>query len=115
MGSERLVDGYRYTKVSDIRNVPWTRNWVATHILLWEKEHGPLNRRTHALLFKNGDRKDVRLENLELITRGDLVRRNSIHRLPPELKKAVYAIGTLKAQITKKTKRLREKQNRRSA
>lgn len=113
IGSERLVGGYRYTKVTDIRNVPWTRNWVATHILLWEKHHGPLNRKTHALRFKNGDRTDVRLENLVLITRRENMLRNSLHNLPAPLPQTIQLLGALKRKIDRRTRN--EEQNRRSA
>src|SRR5262245_31970416 len=37
VGSERLIDGYRYTKISDRRRVCWTVNWKPTHVVLWEK------------------------------------------------------------------------------
>jgi hypothetical protein len=42
IGSERLHCGYRWTKVTDIPGAPWTVNWRATHVLLWEQQHGPV-------------------------------------------------------------------------
>lgn len=108
IGTTRLVDGYVYRKVSDHRNVPWTRNWVPENRIVWEAANGPVPE-GHALAYRNRDRTDNRLENLELITRGELVKRNSVHNLPPELKKTVYALGRLKRRIR------REEQNRRSA
>lgn len=113
VGSERLVDGYRYTKVSDIRNVPWTRNWKATHILLWEQHHGPLPPH-HALRFKNGDRTDIRLDNLELITRQTLMAQNTVHNLPKPIAEAVQLLGALNRKINRRSHR-DEKQDRRSA
>lgn len=107
VGSQRLVDGYLYTKISDQRCVPWTRNWRPTHVLLWGKHRGRI-RRGSALAFSNGDRMDIRLDNLELISRTELMRRNTIHNLPPEIKGAITVLGQLK-------RRIREKQDRRSA
>jgi hypothetical protein len=107
VGSQRTVDGYLYTKISDVRYVPWTQNWKPTHVLLWEKHRGPIPRR-HALVFINGDRTDIRLDNLILISRAELMRRNSIHNLPPEIKGVITVLGQLK-------RRIREKQDRRSA
>lgn len=104
VGSERLVDGYRYTKVSDVRNVPWTKNWIATHILLWEKHHGALDRQTHALRFRNRDRTDVRLENLELVSRGDNMLRNTIHNLPKPLVETIQLLGALKRKINRRSR-----------
>jgi hypothetical protein len=108
VGSQRLVDGYLYTKISDTRYVPWTQTWKPTHVLLWEKHNGRVPR-GHVLVFINGDRTQIRLENLKLISRADLCRRNSIHNLPPELKGAILTLGQLKRRIR------REEQDRRSA
>lgn len=114
IGTVRISkDGYLERKINE--GMPLQRRWRAVHLLVWEAANGPLPP-GHAVAFKNRNRKDVRLENLELLTRADLMRRNTVHNLPPELKKTVYALGSLKSTITKKTKRIeREKQNRRSA
>jgi len=101
LGSRRLVEGYFYTKVSDRRRVPWTRNWKPTHVLLWEKRHGRVPR-GHALAFRNGDRTDIRLANLELMSRRDLMARNSIHNLPKELANTIRLLGVLKRKINRK-------------
>lgn len=110
IGSTRLVDGYQYTKVRDIRStkggrgfVPWTRNWTPTHVLLWKKERGPVPAR-HVLVFKNGDRTDIRLENLELIHRRDLMARNTVHNLPKPLAETVQLLGALRRKINRKAK-----------
>ena len=113
VGAERLVDGYRYTKVSDLRNVPWTRNWRPTHVLLWESVHGPLPA-GDALAFKNGDKADVRLDNLEQISRRELMRRNTVHNLPKPVAEAVQLLGALRRQINRRT-RAHEEQDRRLA
>ena len=111
VGSTRLVDGYVYRKISDIRNVTWTRNWKPEHVLLWEAEHGPLPAK-HALAFKNGDRRDVRPDNLECISRRELMRRNSVHNLPAPLVQTIQLLGALKRRINRRS---REEQDRRSA
>lgn len=110
IGSTKLVDGYQYTKVRDIRStkggrgfVPWTRNWTATHILLWEKARGPVPAR-HALVFKNGDRTDIRLENLELVHRRVLMARNTVHNLPKPLAQTVQLLGALRRKINRKAR-----------
>lgn len=105
IGATRLIDGYLYRKVSDIRNVPHTRNWVAEHIRIWEEVNGPLNRRTHCLRFRDNDRTHVSLDNLEFITRKENRARNSIHALPPKLKELYILKGAIQRQITRKTQR----------
>lgn len=82
--------------------------WKALHTILWEDAHGPVPP-GHALCFKDRDKLNVDLDNLELITRAELCRRNSIHNLPPQLKDTIYQLGRLNRRIR------REKQDRRSA
>lgn len=57
-------------------------HWVYLHVLVWEKENGPRPEGSR-IKFVNGDKKDVRLENLMLIypkvhrtSTEDLKRRN---------------------------------------
>jgi hypothetical protein len=78
--------------------------WRALHKILWEDAHGPVPK-GFALRFKDGDRLNVELANLELVSRADLMRRNTIHNLPPQLKSAINLLGQLK-------RRIREKQDR---
>lgn len=106
IGTERLSkDGYLERKVND--DLPLQARWRAVHLIEWEKANGPLPK-GFAVCFVNGDKTDRRLENLTLVSRADLCRRNSIHNLPPEIKGAITVLGQLK-------RRIREKQNRRSA
>lgn len=114
LGSTRLVDGYLYRKISDIRNVTWTRNWKQEHYLVWEAAHGPVPA-GHAVAFKDRDRTNTKLDNLELISRADNMRRNSVHNLPAPLKKTIHMLGVLKRHIRKRTKANAEEQDRRSA
>lgn len=113
IGALRLVDDYVYRKVSATPHVPWTRNWRQEHWLVWEQAHGPVPRR-HAVAFKNGDRTDIRLDNLELISRRELMARNTVHNLPKPLAQTIQLLGALKRQIRKRTSR-HEEQDRRSA
>lgn len=106
VGTERISkDGYLERKINDA--MPFNKRWRAVHILTWEAANGALPK-GYAVTFKNKDRTDTRLENLELTSRADLARRNSIHKLPPELKRAIMSLGQFK-------RRVREEQNRRSA
>lgn len=98
VGDTRLVDGYLYTKISETACVPWTRNWKQTHYLLWEQAHGPIPS-GHKVRFKDGDRTNIVMENLELITDGDLMLENTIHNFPPELKQVIQLTGALKRKI----------------
>ena len=104
-------DGYLERKVND--DLPLHARWRAVHLTMWEEAHGPLPP-GHVIAFTNGDKTDLRLDNFELITRADLMRRNMIHRLPPELKSAIMLKRSLMRIIRKKEKARAEKQTGRS-
>lgn len=116
LGSTRLIDGYVYRKVSEVSHVPYTVNWKPEHHLLWIAANGPIPPH-HALKFQNEDRLDIRLDNLELIARRDLMTRNSVHNLPAPLPQLIQLLGAVKAQITRKTRKAHasQEQDRRSA
>lgn len=50
--------------------------WEKYHRYLWKQHHGDIPA-GHLVAFKNGDPLDVRIENLELITKAENVRRNA--------------------------------------
>jgi len=104
LGALRVnADGYIDMRISFEHGA---LGWKALHRLLWEDVHGPVPP-GYALSFKDGDKLNVDVDtNLELITRADLCRRNSIHNLPPKLKRAINMLGALKRRIR------REEQNR---
>jgi hypothetical protein len=90
---------YLYEKVSDVMNVPYTVNWKAVHVLLWEKKRGPIPK-GHALTFKDGNPANIKLRNLELLTRAQLMARNTIHNLPEDLKEVIRLKGSIKRVVT---------------
>lgn len=101
VGATRVIGGYIYRKVSDLPGVCWTKNWTLDHVLVWTQANGPIPA-GHALTFVNGDRTDVSLENIALISRVELMRRNTVHRLPTPVKKAIQLLGALKRQIRRR-------------
>lgn len=112
VGAERDIDGYRYTKISDVPNVPYSRNWRPTHVLLWEKHYGTVPP-GYALKFIDGDRANVALGNLCLVSRADLGRLNVMwNRYPRELCEVIQLRGAVRRRIRRKQ---REEQDRRSA
>lgn len=82
--------------------------WPLLHWRTWEQHHGPIPG-GHAVVFKNGKRSDCAIENLELISRGDLMRRNTIHaRYPPDLKKAIMLLGAVKRKVRENAEKLND-------
>ncbi len=68
IGSERIADGYVQVKMTDTGYPP--RDWVAKHRLIWEAHNGPLPDKT-MLRFIDGDRTNIRLDNLLAVTRQE--------------------------------------------
>jgi hypothetical protein len=101
IGSERWIDGYLWRKVSQRPGAAMRGNWRMVHHLVWE-EAGRKIPRGYALTFGNRDPTDIRLENLELVSRVDLMRRNSKQNLPPELQDLI----TQRARLTRRINKL---------
>lgn len=98
VGSTRLIDGYVYRKITDTPNVPYTVNWMPEHHLVWVAAHGALPP-GHVLMFRNGDPMDIRLDNLDCVSRRTLMARNSVHNLPPALAQTIQLLGALHRRI----------------
>jgi hypothetical protein len=97
IGSERIsADGYLQRKVND--DLPLQQRWKSVHVIVWEATHGPVPK-GHLLVFRNRDRADIRLDNLELITLQENMRRNTVHNLPKEVAQAVQLRGALVRKI----------------
>lgn len=94
LGSTRYSKGgYLLRKVHDTGNNSY--DWACEHILLWESRNGPVPL-GHIICFKDGDKTKIIIDNLELISRADLIQRNSIHNLPKELVSIINLNGMLK-------------------
>lgn len=100
VGAERISqNGYRQRKVTATGYSP--RDWVGLHILLWREHRGAVPP-GHIVVFRNGNKTDIQIDNLELITRAELMRRNTIHRYPPALKQTIRLAGKLRRKIHEK-------------
>ncbi len=70
VGSERVnTDGYPEVKIAD------PNKWKGKHILVWEATNGPVPK-GHVLIFGDGNKKNVEINNLLLVSRKQLVRLN---------------------------------------
>jgi hypothetical protein len=103
LGSERhSKNGYRQRKMTDTGYPP--RDWVPVHHIIW-RDAGNEIPKGHALVFRDGDKTNIVLENLELITRQELMRRNSYHQYGPEIVKAIQLRGAVIRQINKRARK----------
>ena len=67
------------------------------HILLW-KQHNQEIPKGMFVVFKDRNKMNITIENLELIDRAENMRRNSYVNLPEEIKEVIH----IKKQITRK-------------
>jgi hypothetical protein len=77
------------------------RGWYCLARWVWMQERGQIPP-NHCIRPKNGDQHDTRIENLELITRAENLRRNWHDRYPLAIKQAVQLRGALQRQINKR-------------
>jgi len=103
IGTERISkDGYLQRKIND--NMPAQRRWRGVHILLWEENNGPLPK-GHAIVFKNGNKQEITLDNLECVTRAEPMRRNSFHQYGKDIAHLVQLRGAITRQINKRERK----------
>lgn len=95
IGSERRhSDGHWYRKITDVG--PNRFHCRPVYLLVWESHFGPVPR-GHAVIFKDRNPDHIAIGNLMLVTRKELMRLNSIHRYPEDLKQVMY----LKGRVTR--------------
>lgn len=97
-------DGYLLMKVPE-RN-PYTgcrTRYKSKHVYKWEQEHGPVPE-GHCLLFIDGDKTNIKLENLMLVSRNELLQLNKVgySDAPDDVKPSVLALSKLKMKIFEK-------------
>ena len=100
VGSERVnIYGYVEVKVAE------PNKWRQKHRILWEQTNGPIPP-GYILRFRNGNRQDITLGNLYLISRADqLKKENSLTaRYPAELVEVIRLRGAIKRKINQKHK-----------
>lgn len=105
IGSERISkDGYLERKVND--DLPLQRRWKAVHRIVWESAHGPIPP-GHAVVFKPGrhsiEAGEITVDALELITRAELMKRNSYHNYPQPIPQLIQLRGALNRKINRRS------------
>ncbi len=105
IGSIRLSrDGYLERKISDDQTLAPARRWIALHRLVWESINGPIQK-GHVVVFRKGMRttneQEITIDRLELVTRQELMRRNSYHQYGKEIARLVQLRGAITRQINK--------------
>ena len=75
------------------------RVWPLLQRQIWQQHNGPIPP-GHVIVFKNGDRADCAIENLDCVPRSELAHRNQMWgRYPQELAAAIQMNGCLKRKL----------------
>jgi len=102
IGTERMSnEGYLQRKVSDTGVT--RRDYVPVHHIIW-REAGFDIPKGHRLTFKDGNKQNIVLANLELVTIAEMMRRNSFHKYGKEIAGLVQLRGALTRQINRRKK-----------
>lgn len=106
--SERInKDGYIEIKIPEPN--PYTSaktRFKHKHVWLWEQAHGPIPK-GHAVVFKDGDRMNCVLANLECVHRRVLQQMNKKFRpseYPKELRPSILAVSKVTAAMAQRAK-----------
>lgn len=101
VGSERITkDGYLEVKIAE------PRTWRAKHLVEWEKANGPVPAGC-AVMFADGNKQDISLDNLVLVTRKQLAVLNKIKLLQKD--KALNETALLTVDLIMKITQLKKK------
>jgi len=108
VGFERISpDGILQRKVNN--DSPAQRRWQSVHSIVWEAAHGQIPH-GHVVVFKHGlftnKADEITLDKLELISRQELMRRNSYHgNYPKEIGHLIQLQGAITRQINKQKRK----------
>mgnify|MGYP000662133865 CR=1 FL=1 len=99
IGSTRIdgKDMFLLVKVAD-------KKWIRKEILIWEEAYGKVPKGSIVRVIDPTKNK-YDINNLMLISKGENMKLNTVHRFPEELKKTIRALTKLKKTIRKNGKK----------
>ena len=101
LGSISIMSGYWVMKVTNVGNQH--QKWKFLHRLLWEKENGPIPKGMN-VVFRNGDRNDIRMENLMLMNNKEMARYTPVDDSEPEMQRFSEIVARVAAKVAEKMK-----------
>lgn len=116
IGSLRVTKDGLLRKVTDDPYIWPARRWVAVHRLAWIDANGPVPP-GHAVAFKAGrsttDLDKITADAVELITRAELMRRNSYHNnYPKPIAELIQLSGAVRRQINRRLRKAEKTSSR---
>lgn len=101
VGHERVTtEGYMERKITDTGIT--RHDYVCLHILMWREFNGDVPQ-GHAIVFRDGNKQNITIGNLECVSRAELMRRNSYHNnYPKDVQLLIQLRGAVTRQINKR-------------
>lgn len=96
--TRRDHDGYVLIKVSDNPH-----KWELAHRALWKQHNGDIPDEA-IVTFKDGNKLNITIENLELSSREEMMKNNGFFNYPIEVREAIWRLSRLKRTINKVAK-----------
>lgn len=87
---------YKYIRISE-------GIWELLQRYIWIQEHGEIPK-GYNVVFKDGNSLNVTLENLELLSDSELLKKNYFYKYPKEIQRLIQIKGALTRQINKRNK-----------
>ena len=94
---DRRVNSYGYME----EKIAEPNKWGFVHRMMWEEANGNVPN-GHIIVFKDGDKMNISLENLECISRKENMDRNTIHNYPDAIKENIRLTKKLQRKINTK-------------
>ncbi|MEI7727671.1 MAG: HNH endonuclease signature motif containing protein [Bacteroidota bacterium] len=83
---------YKYIRITE-------SHWIPLHVKIWTDANGPVPD-GFIVVFKNQTISDrEKLDNLELISRAENMKRNTLTQYPPELRQVIKTLNNLKNKL----------------
>ena len=101
LGSISIMSGYWVMKVTNVGNQH--QKWKFLHRPLWEKENGPIPKGRN-VVGGNGDRNDIRMENLMLMNNKEMARYTPVDDSKPEMQRFSEIVARVAAKVAEKMK-----------
>lgn len=94
-------DGYERINVEGYVEVRVNGKFILKNRLIYNEHYGNLDK-NQIVIFKDGNKQNFNIDNLQAITKAENAVRNSIHRYPEELKSLMRLNSKLKRKINQK-------------
>lgn len=98
----KTSDGYLAKKVSAIPHGGFKRNWRLLQRIVWEEHNGKIPA-GYSVIFKDRNPLNCSIENLQIVNRSELGRKNMTEDVNPEIRSVRQLIGAITRQINKRT------------